>query len=251
MAESYPGNEMLKMLFKDYRNDLVQWASAKLLDANKMKSSLNDPHKRTTTILNVHRLIFSGSFGNKFLPEERSLDNVDVKRSSPNFKLQTLNRLNEVFGACFVKCHHSKDISFISPVSIYTAADPVHVQNEFPWLQQGSLVMPLRYLGGSDVECFIPCAGMDPDTDDIPAWSKEIRLNNIVPDLDPKKCIYPLRSAGEGKLTGYRNFNFVIIPPNQVKKDDFIVCRSQWMQVVTAGEDAFNLGRDNVTFKKP
>ena len=231
MDEVYPGNELLKNLFKDCKNDLVKSASVKLLDANRMKSNLSDPHKRTTSIPNIHRLVFSGAFGCKFLPKERLLD-VDLKRSSPIFKLFTLDRLNQVFGPCFVKCHPSKDTSFISPVSIFIGAQ----QDDNPWLQQENLVMPLRQLDNNRVvECFIPCGGIDPDTDEIPTWSEEISLKDIVPDLD-KKCIYPLRLAGVGKITGYRDFNFAIVQPNQVKKDDYVISRGQWMQVVTSGK---------------
>ena len=145
----------------------------------------------------------------------------------------------------FCQVPSTKDTSFISPVSIFIGAQ----QDDNPWLQQGNLVMPLRQLDNNRVvECFIPCGGIDPDTDEIPTWSEEISLKDIVPDLD-KKCIHPLRLAGVGKITGYRDFNFAIVQPNQVKKDDYVISRGQWMQVVTSGEDAFNPGRDNVTFK--
>ena len=62
--------------------------------------------------------------------------------------------------------------------------------------------MPLEEKHDNNVRTFILCAGIDPDTDMVPHWCQEYKLNNVIPSLNVK-AIYSVHTQGTGK--GVRN----------------------------------------------
>ena len=227
-----PGSDLLKQLYSDLYNSLLRICRQKLLDCNKMRSNLADPHCKTVTVAGeVNRLVFAGVFGRKFTAEERCISGVDLQRSSPVFNINNLTRLEEVLGGSFVKCHHSGDISLITPWFV------LNTQLNDEYLLKGTLLLPIRDMG-TEIRVFIPCAGLDPDTDMVPEWSKEICLKEITPQLDIKE-LYSLKIPGKGKISLIKNTDYTSIISGQVKEDDYIICHGKWMQVYAIGDDAF------------
>ena len=74
MAENqvaYPSTFLLKQLYKNLYVDLAMSVRQKLYDSNKMKSTLIDSHSKTVCLPDIHRTVFSGAFGSKFLNVEK------------------------------------------------------------------------------------------------------------------------------------------------------------------------------------
>ena len=199
----YPDNNQLKQLYEDLHSSLIRTSRQKLLDSNKMRCNFADPHCKTVVAGEVNRLVFAGVFGRKFTLEERCVSGTDLKRSSPMFSIANLKRLEEVFGGSFVKCHNSGDISLITPWFI------LNEQLHSEYLLKGTLLIPLEDLG-VHMKVFVPCAGLDPDTDMVPEWSSEVSLQEITPNLNIKE-LYSLKKTGRGKISLIKNTNFTSI----------------------------------------
>ena len=60
--------------------------------------------------------------------------------------------------------------------------------------------MPLEEKHDNNVRVFILCAGIDPDTDMVPHWCQEYKLNNVIPSLKCKGnfIVYILKVLGKG-----------------------------------------------------
>ena len=173
------------------------------------------------------------------------MDGVDLRRSSPIFKIVTLSRVENVFGGSFVKCHTSGDISIIC-LWLVVKNDVADLE----YLKKAAYVIPMNEIDDKTIRCFLPCGGIDPTTDEVPSWSEEIMLNEIIPGYDVKD-LYSLRKRGTGKMTTCRHTDFTSIVSGQVKEGDFIVCRGQWLEVGTFADDAFYPEgyRDSIRFK--
>ena len=151
---TYPGIDLLKNLYSDLYNSLIKTSRQKLLDSNKMRSNLADPHTKTiVAAADVNRLIFAGAFGKKFTVTERTVTGVDMKKSSPVFT-HNLKRLEEVFGGSFIKCHGSGDISMVTPWFV------LEKEKDTNFLLKGALLLRLEDLGDI-IKLFVPCAGLD------------------------------------------------------------------------------------------
>ena len=97
-----PDVDQLKLFYKNYHDSLLNNVIVKIKESNKVKSNTADPHSRTVCIPDVHRLLFAGVFSSKFLIKEKSTVGVDLKRSSPIFDLQTLDRVKGSFSCWFI-----------------------------------------------------------------------------------------------------------------------------------------------------
>ena len=73
-------------IFKTLRANVIQ----KLRDSNSMRSNLANPHERTLCITDVAQLVFAGVYGSKMLTKEKCLLGVNLSKSSPIFKLKTV-----------------------------------------------------------------------------------------------------------------------------------------------------------------
>ena len=186
----YPESSLLKALYLNLCNAFTKNLERKLKDNNSMKSTSIDPHLRTVVLADIPRLIFSGVFAPKFNSDERSAPKNGDK-SSPLFNISTMERLVNIFSShAAIKCHNSGDVSLITPIAVISGSEsssPDYHDNEnshdnyVPSV--GSLVIPLS-TEGCCYKCFIPCAGFDPDTNELPTWSVPIKLTTLIPSIN-------------------------------------------------------------------
>jgi len=202
-----------------------------------MKSNSADPHFRTLTIPDIHQFVFETVLCNRLNQEEKHLQctNTNLSKSSSLFNLQTLERVNQIFPKSPVKVHNSGDISLVTPWFVLNK-DQSFDDHIF---KRGHLVIPIKS-NDEGIECFIPCAGLDPDTDIIPSWCSEKghNIQELVPDISPNQLL-PIRKHGEGTLTGYKSTFFASIKSGQVDIGDLIYCRGQTLEVFAISDDAF------------
>ena len=101
------------------------------------------------------------------------------------------------------------------------------------------------------IKCFIPCGGLDPDTDNVPLWCQSYNIKDIVPNLKPMD-LYSIRKPGIGKMSAIVKTDYTSITSGQVGEGDIILCRGQWMEVYAFGDDAFYREgvHDSVRFRK-
>ena len=71
-----------------------------------------------------------------------------------------------------------------------------------------------------EIECFIPCGELDPDTDKTPTWCEDISLQRLLPKVDIKQ-LYALRINGLGKMSASRNCDYTSIVEGQIQEGDF------------------------------
>ena len=100
----YPTADVLKAFYRDQVSNLEKSVTKKIMEMNKMASNLNDPHRRIASYSDIHRFVFAGAFGKRFLPEEKSMLGISLKNSSPLFNIAYLSRVSDIFG-CAIKCH--------------------------------------------------------------------------------------------------------------------------------------------------
>lgn len=231
----YPGEIQLKDLYKNCHDSLLTSTRLKLKESNKMKSSLADPHSRTVIIPEIHKLVFAGAFSSKFLPTERSLVGIDLKQSSPRFNLDSIIRVDEVFQGAVTRIHGSGDTTVVTPWYHITTDEMGSNSDDF--LQKGTLLLPIQQ-NHHTIKCFVPCAGLDPETDNIPTWCESYKINDVLPNINIKD-LYPIRKAGIGKLSAINKQDYSSIPSGQIEIGDVILCRGQWMEVLVFGGDAF------------
>lgn len=229
----YPSQKELKQLFKNYQESLKKAIVLKIRDSNKMKSNYADPHLRTLALPDVHRLVFETTVATKFKDSEKNEDVVDSKNSSPNYSLSSISRINEVFPNAVIRVHSSGDITLVTPWYVLNREMNIH-ENVFA---KGALVLPVEQ-GDNAFKCFIPCAGLDPDTNLLPSWCESYSIRQLVPDLNPME-LYPIRRPGIGKLVALRGTEHGTIPSGQIEESDIIYSRGQWMEVYAYGDDAF------------
>ena len=229
-----PNGMELQMLYINLYKSLCHNVVQKIKDSNSMRSNLADPHLRTIVIPDVPKIVFAGAFGSKMLLEEKCLEGVDIRKSSPTFKIWTLQRMVETFSPHIVRCQKSGDISIISPWFICCQ------NTEDAFLDKGKLLLPIKKVDDKIVKCFIPCGGFDADTDTIPEWVTEVKITDIISDIDANKELFKnLIKRAEGKLTAVRKTNYASIPSGQVAPGDFVVCRAEWKEVYCFTDDAF------------
>ena len=245
MAAPIPVDSMLRNLYTDLYTTLLKNIGTKIKDSNNMKSNISNPHKRTVSLPDVHRLMFCGCFASKFLVSERVLEAINLERSSPCFKLSSLERMCSIFTtSTLLKIHKSGDISFVTPWCVVRAeistADVIGDFDVDPLrevLTNGKLLIPLS-LKECKVKCFVPCDGLDGDTDDIPSWAKKIMISHIFSSFNVDD--YPsLKVRGDGKISCVKGTDFRSLVSGQVEPGDVIYFRGVAGKVMAVGSDAF------------
>ena len=226
-----PPNYMLKEMFENLSSLLIKNIKQKLIDSNKMLSSNIDPHlKKVVVSENVHRYVYAGTFGQKFLPKEKL--NVLQELKTPTFSLQTFDRVGEIFEIGGIKCHKSGDICIITPWSVLI--DDIAGSMEFT---KGKLVIPIKEKP-EVITCFLPCGGLDPETDEIPSWAEDVLITDLFKGFDVKD--FPsLQHKGVGKMSALRKQDYTSIASGQVNEGDYIICRGECKLVYAVAEDAF------------
>ena len=217
----------------------------KLRYGNLVRSNFSQPHVKSVFVPDVHRLLFSASFGLKFQLEEKNLD-VDNSKSSPIFNLKTCQRLADVFSSTsLVKCHKSGDITIIARWSFVCQQSP-----SLPsYITEGALVLPIKY-EKDEVICFVPCDGLDPETNNILSWVESIPISSLMPFKITDHS--NLKVKGMGKETFFSGTDYTSIPSGQVAIGDLIMFRGKVTnEVMSFADDAFapEGTRDSVRFK--
>ena len=229
----YPSQKDLKKLFRNYQESLKKIVSSKLKDSNKMKSTSADPHLRTLALPDVHRLVFDTTVATLFNDTEKKEDIIDPRHSSPHYSLTSIKRICEVFPNAAVRIHSSGDVSLVTPWYVINREVNLH-GNDFV---KGALVIPIEQKNEM-CKCFIPCAGLDPDTDQMPEWCESYNIRQLVPDLNAME-LYPIRRPGIGKLIALRGTSYGTIVSGQIEEGDIFYSRGQWLEVYAFGDDAF------------
>ena len=129
-----------------------------------------------------------------------SLKGVNLERNSPVYSLTNINRVREVFGDDFLKIHASGDISFVIPWYVVQ-------ETAKPWLTKGTLIIPISAIGDM-VECFVPCACLNPDTDSVDDWVEIIKLKDIFQGLKRDQL---KKMQGDGKISIINKTDFASI----------------------------------------
>ena len=228
--ESLPSINQLSDLYRDLSLNLKKQCTQKLNESNKMKSNFANPHLKTILISDTHRLFFAGAFGRKFTTSEMSLAGVNIERNSPVYSLSKITRVREVFGDDFLKIHSSGDISFVTPW--YVVEEPTRPS----WLTKGALIIPISAIG-DNIECFVPCPGLNPETDSVDDWVQDIKLKDIFKGLKREKLS---KVQGDGKISIINKTDYASILPGQVCEGDFIYVRGEYYEVFAHTEDAFS-----------
>ena len=239
-----PSHAQLKSFYFDSERTLFQEMKTKLREANRMKSTALDPHSRTVTIPQRHRLVFSGCFASKFVHTERNLNGVNLRNSSPIFEFSVMNRVIDIFDSHpVVKCHKSGDITMITPWCVFTNninnADDTEEGLPHSFLTTGQLLIPIASSMNNELLCFVPCAGFDPDTNQVPEWVEAVKLKEIVSGLKFDD-FEVLKRRGDGKITTLKNTDYTSLKYGQeIIEGDYIVCRGEHKKIYAISEDAF------------
>ena len=225
-----PGHMQLKSLYTNLFKTLCKNVLQKLRYNNSMRSNIANPHMRTITLNDVHKIVFAGAYGHIALQEEKVVEGVNLLKSSPIFKIETLGRVNKVFSSGIVKCHKSGDASIISPRFLFTNV-----------IEKGQLLLPMdKCTVSNTLKFFVLCAGFDPSTDTLLDWIANIRLTHNISDIDiPSLSLKNLTSHREGKLSALRNTDYTSIESGQVMVGDFVIVRGEWKEVYAFNDDAF------------
>ena len=111
------------------------------------------------------------------------------------------------------KIHQSGDISLVTPWYVITEDLTISFEDEGSTRNtstKGSLAIPIKETNGDIMKLFIPCAGLDPDTDQVPTWVTGYNIRKIIPEMD-KMSLYP-RVSGNGKLSGIKAMDYASLP---------------------------------------
>ena len=83
MDIAVPHKLLLQQVYKDLHKNLRKLVQSRMLDSNKMKSNLADPHFRTVTIPDIQRVLFASAYN--FNIGESNRDSINV---NPFFQLE-------------------------------------------------------------------------------------------------------------------------------------------------------------------
>lgn len=232
MAHSVPNYLLLKDFYTDVSGNLLKIISQKLRDSNRMQSNLNDPHLRSVNVPEVHRLVFAGIYANLFQPNEKEPSKC-LEKDSPKFILSSQLRVSDVLSAPnTLKIHKIGDITLIAAWAVVT-------EDVNSFIQSGKLVIPIKALDqNSSTLCFVPCEGLDPDTEEPPSWAMPVVMSDIVGPLHAKDFL-GLKKRANGTITASHGTDYVSIVSKQVEPGDFVYCRGEIYKVSTVGDDAF------------
>ena len=98
-------------------------------------------------------------------------------------------------------------------------------------------MIPLRSKGNNEkVKVFIPCGGPDPDTDQLPAWCREYRLDKLI-TVESNQLQF---KQGQGVMSTLSNHDWTSIPTGQVADGDFIIYVRRIYLMVKAFATDFN-----------
>ena len=102
----------------------------------------------------------------------------------------------------------------------------------------GKLVLPIT-IGPVDTVCFLPCGGMDPETDELPTWTEKVELTRLMYSFIWRQWLTKLYASfdvklhraiwneGRGKITTKKDTNYVHMFPGQVEEGDYLLVNNE------------------------
>jgi len=232
-------------VFVDTCANLKRNVEKKIKDSNTMKSSLINPHYRTISLPNVHKVIFASTFGKLLKTEEQVCSSS--RRHSPKFQIKTLSRLQKLISSeSLFRQHPSGDISFVTPWSKFTEDTYLMFENNLgSQIETGRLVIPLTE-SEDDFKVFVTCPGLD-DDDRIPDWVIDFYPNDIGLSI-PSSQLREEKAVGTITLDRKLIDSTSICTGQNICEKDFIRVRSSFFQVRGIGPDPFKGNSNMIRF---
>ena len=117
---------------------------------------------------------------------------------------------------------------------IYQVCSWCVVMEHFHYVKSGCLVLPLSVESDEFVKCFVPCEGVDLETEE----AGEIHISDILP-FNPQN-FKNLKEKGIGNMPGIANIDWTSIISKQVEAGNFLEChRPEYHEVWMVGDNAF------------
>ena len=158
--------------FSDYKHYLVQQLAAKLYENNTWKSFSINGHTRDLNIPGIHRFVF----------EEFSKETGQEKEDRLTFN-NIKSITDSLIGVDLTRFHKNGDISIVAPWGIPLVDVIKFTDDKIYNNQRNSYVMCLEDgLGinnNNNIRVFLPCGGPDPETDEIPEWVENVRVDQL------------------------------------------------------------------------
>ena len=141
------------------------------------------------------------------------MDTCTFEKSSPVFNITTLERLQQIIGnsRSIAKIHVADDVSIITPWLAFKAP----YKDDGVDVEKGRLTIPLKEIG-EYVKVFIPCGGMDPDTDELPDWCEHYNISEII-EINPTQL---RQRNGDEYLSAIANEDYTVIMKQPVEEGD-------------------------------
>ena len=228
----------------DCAKNFFELTKQKIRDFNKAKSTINDPHKRTVVSYPVHKKIYQLALEERFVEKEKMYSTAS---GCSVFNIQTLTRLNDVFGAeHIIKVKPEGDILLVCTWAAVRSQSSTHDLNT------GRLVIPLKSSPGINdddfnnetFEVFVPCGGPDEETNEIPEGFSQIPLHDVIPGSSLINVV-PLTKTISTKVEA--SDSYFSVPRGKIFDSDVISLSGKRFIVESSGPDAFKRGYDCVS----
>ena len=100
--------------------------------------------------------------------------------------------------------------------------------------EKGKFVIPVTR-GSVSTICFVPCAGIDDETGQVPSWCEEVSLNDFA--AFDWAAFSNIQTLGESKVDVLANNNTITnVLPGEVMVGDVVTIGGQTNEVVSVGE---------------
>ena len=207
----------------------------KVKDNNKIHLSSGERLEKSVVVERIHKNVFEGAYGTKYTPDE-------VANRHMSYHLRSLDKIAEMMSSVMVRVYSSGDICIVAPWAVLTS--PLDDNREFG---AGKLVLPVTK-GPVATVCFLPCGGLDFDTDQVPTWADKISITRLVSKFDVK--LHPaVWRQGRGKFTVGRKKKEASIVKDQIKIGEYIRSRGASHEIISVDKDVFLGNADRVVFK--
>lgn len=252
MAEMKLGVEALEKIFKSYVENLRKIVKNKLNDNNNSKAFSVEGHQRLLTLPGHHRLTFMVMFSNAFNDSDEVVEQKDKKFIS--ISIETMERLGKLLSFCnFVRHHKNGDITIIAPWGVIDddeANDDHDDGNIHLLLEKNTFFLPIKD-EETYIKAFVPCGGPDPETDELPRWSRNVRLDEIVPlsSISIEK-VQKIASRGTTCEKISRGDDYFICMAGQIEVGDFVQFNGERVRAAIVGTDFMSDSRDCITVEE-
>lgn len=221
-------------LYSEMVSSTYETVLKKVKDSNKIHVTSTDPHQRTVMVDRVHSRVFKGAFGTKI-----GEGSEEEEENQCFYSVESLDNVIRVLGKSAIKITGDRDVCIVTPWQVLLSELDGGPPGEFC---AGKLVLPITK-GPLETLCFLPCGGLDFETDDVPTWANKIPLSCISSSLLQSDLAgdYPsLKDLGKGKINFVSKTDHLdILPGQSVEEGDRIVCNGEEHIIRTVGPNAF------------